>query len=99
MKSFRISGNLNHVNSKLVMTLQTPPGMFTSLAEIKEYIEACEQKRLDLDNVEVWSKAYVPKDPTTDTVSSYEGKVVFKHIQVKLIASNEHLMGCGLLPE
>ena len=31
--------------------------MFTSLEEIQAYIEECEQKRLDLDNEEVWSKA------------------------------------------
>ena len=34
-------------------TLNSPPGMFTSLKEIQGYIEECEQKRLDLDNEEV----------------------------------------------
>ena len=34
-------------------TLYSAPGMFTSLKEIQEYIEACEQIRLDLDNEEV----------------------------------------------
>ena len=34
-------------------TLDSAPGMFTSLKEIQEYIEACEQIRLDLDNEEV----------------------------------------------
>ena len=34
-------------------TLDSPPGMFTSLKEIQAYIEECEQKRLDLDNEEV----------------------------------------------
>ena len=33
------------------------PGIFASLKEIQEYIEAYEQIRLDLDNEEVWSKA------------------------------------------
>lgn len=80
VKSFQISGNLNHVNSKLIMSkitphiemrckviysfiadiyqadgvvkgygkkIHPPPGMFTSLAEIMEYIEASEQKRLE----------------------------------------------------
>ena len=42
-------------------TLSSPPGMFTSLQEIWEYIEECEQKRLDLDIEEVWSKAYLPQ--------------------------------------
>ena len=35
-------------------TLSSPPGMFMSLKEIREYIEECEQKRLDLENEEVW---------------------------------------------
>ena len=73
--------------------------MFTSLQEIKEYIEECEQKRLDLENEEVWSKAYLPATRTTKVKGNYQGKVVFKHVQIKLIASNEPLMGCGLLPE
>ena len=34
-------------------TLDSAPGMFTSLKETQEYIEACEQIRLDLDNEEV----------------------------------------------
>ena len=33
--------------------LSSPPGMFTSLQEIRMYIEECEQKRLDLENEEV----------------------------------------------
>ena len=41
-------------------TLTSPPGMFTSLEEIQAYIEECEQKWLDLDNEEVWSKACLP---------------------------------------
>ena len=78
--------------------LSSPPGMFTSLQEIREYIEECEQKRLDLDNEEVWSKAYLPAERTIETSGAYQGKVVFKHVQIKLIASNEPLMGCGPLP-
>ena len=35
-------------------TLTSPPDMFTSLKEIQAYIEECEQKRLDLDNEELW---------------------------------------------
>ena len=34
-------------------TLNSPPGIFTSLKEIQVYIQECEQKRLDLDNEEV----------------------------------------------
>ena len=34
-------------------TLNSSPGMFTSLREIQAYIEECEQKSLDLDKEEV----------------------------------------------
>ena len=78
--------------------LSSPPGMFTSLQEIREYIGECEQKQFGLDNEEVWSKAYLPATRTTKVKVNYQGKVVFKHVQIKLIASNESLMGCGLLP-
>ena len=80
-------------------TLDSSPGMFTSLKEIQEYIEVCEQVRLDLDNEEVWSKAYLPATRTTEVRGNYEGKVVFKHVQIRLVASNEPLMGCGPLPD
>ena len=79
--------------------LSSPPGMFTSLKEVREYIEECEQKRFYLDNEEVWSKAYLPATRTTKVKRNYQGKVVFKHVQIKLIASNEPLMGSGHLPE
>ena len=68
--------------------LSSPPGMFTSLQEIKEYIEECEQKRLDLENEEVWSTAYFPATRTTIVKGNYHSKVVLKHVQIKLIASN-----------
>ena len=80
-------------------TLSSPPGMFTSLKEIRDYIEECEQKWLDLDNEVVWSKAYLPATRTTKVKGNYQDKVAFKHVQIKLIASNEPLMGCGSLPE
>ena len=73
--------------------------MCTSLAEIQAYIEEYEQKRLDLENVEVWSKAYLPATKTTETQGNYQGKVIFKHVQIRLVASNEPLMGCGPLPD
>ena len=132
VKEFRVTGNLNNANTKMIMTNITPhiemrvkviysvrsviyrgngkikdysttldsaPGMFTSLKEIQEYIEACEQIRLDLDNEEVWSKAYLPATRTTEVPGNYKGKVVFKHVQIRLVASNEPLMGCGPLPD
>ena len=79
--------------------LDSSPGMFTSLREVQAYIEKCEQKRLDLDNEEVWSKAYLSATRTTEVRSNYEGKVVFKCVQIRLVASNEPLMGCGPLPD
>ena len=79
-------------------TLDSSPGMFTSLKEIQAYIEECEQKRLDLDNEEVWSKAYLPATRTIEARGNCEGKVVFKHVQIRLVASNEPLMGCEPLP-
>ena len=132
VKEFRVTGNLNRSNTKMIManitphiemrvkviysfksviyrgngeikdyskTLDSAPGMFTSLKEIQAYIEECEQKRLDLDNEEVWSKAYLPATRTTEVRGNYEGKVVFKHVQIRLVASNEPLMGCGPLPD
>ena len=69
-------------------------GMFTSMKEIRDYIANCEQKRLDLENGEVWSKAYLPATRTIESRGAYQGRVVFKHVRIKLISSNEPLMGC-----
>ena len=80
-------------------TLDSSPGMFTNLKEIQAFIKEYEQKRLDLDNEEVWLKAYLPATRTTEVRGNYEGKVVFKHVQIRLVASNELLMGCGPLPD
>ena len=73
--------------------------MFTILKEIQAYIKECGQKRLDLDNEEVWSKAYLPATRITEAQDKYEGKVIFKHVQIRLVASNEPLMSCGPLPD
>ena len=54
--------------------------MFTSLEEVQAYTEESEQKELDLDNEEVWSKAYLPAKRTTETRGHYERTVVFKHV-------------------
>ena len=61
-------------------TLTSLSGMFTSLEEIQICIEECEQKRLDLQNVEVWSRAYLPTRRKTGARGNYEGKVIFKHV-------------------
>ena len=55
------------------------------------------KKSNNQDNEEVWSKAYLPVTRTTEVRGSYEEKVVFKHVQIRLVASNEPLMGCGPL--
>ena len=73
--------------------------MLTILREIQACIEECKQKRLDLDNNEAWSKAYLPAERTTKTRGNYEGKVIFKHVQIRLVASNKPLMGCGPLTD
>ena len=132
VKEFRVTGNLNNPNTRMIManitphiemrtkviysfkseihrgageikdynkTLNSPPGKFTSLEEIQAYIEECEQKPLDLDNEEVWSKAYLPPERKTEARGNYGGKVIFKHVQIRLVASNEPLMGCGPLPD
>ena len=53
--------------------------MVKSLEEIQVYIEECEQKRLDLDNEEVWPKAYLPVKRTAKAWGNYKGKVTFRH--------------------
>ena len=63
-------------------TLDSAPGMFTSLKEIQEYIEECEQKRLGLDNEGVWSKAYLPTTRTTELIANYQSKVKSNQIHV-----------------
>ena len=80
-------------------TLNSPLGMFTSLKEIQPYIKECEQKLLDLDNEEVWSKAYLPATRATELQGNYECKVVFNHVQIRLVASSEPLIGCRRLPD
>ena len=42
--------------------------MFTNLKEIQAYIEEYEQKSLDLDNEELWSKAYLLAERTIKVI-------------------------------
>ena len=58
-------------------TFKAPPGTFSSLDDIKEYIRQCEQKRLDLEDAETWSKAYLPATATYASKGVYEGRVRF----------------------
>ena len=80
-------------------TFKAPSGTFSSLAEIKEYIRQCEQKRLDLEDAETWSKAYLPATATYASKGVYEGRVLFTSVSTKIILSNEPLLGCGPLPK
>ena len=80
-------------------TFKAPPGTFSSLADIKEYIRQCEQKRLDLEDAETWSKAYLPATATYNSKGVYEGRVRLTSVSTKIILSNEPLLGCGPLPK
>ena len=80
-------------------TFKAPPGTFSSLDDIKEYICQCEQKRLDLEDAETWSKAYLPATATYNSKGVYEGRVRFTSVSTKIILSNEPLLGCGPLPK
>ena len=80
-------------------TFKAPSGTFSSLSDIKEYIRQCEQKRLDLEDTETWSKAYLPATATYASKGVYEGRVLFTSVSTKIILSNEPLLGCGPLPK
>ena len=69
-------------------TFKIPEKTFSSLAEIKEYIQKCEQKRLDLEDEETWSKAYLPATKTFDSEGVYEGRVRFTSVSTKIILLN-----------
>ena len=74
-------------------------GTLTSLQKIEDFIEQCEMKRLDLEDNDFWGKAYLPAERTIETPGAYQGMVVFKHVQIKLVSSYEPLLGCGPLPD
>ena len=131
VKTYEVTGNLNHDVSNLILKTIKPVikmrtrviysfscsifrgrhhviqyhktlsdnKTFTSLREIEEYIKRSELKCLNLDDDEVWSKAYLPASQITDNPGVYEGRVEFRHICIWLISSNEPLMGCGPLPD
>ena len=61
-------------------TFKAPSGTFSSLSDIKEYIRQCEQKRLDLEDSEMWSKAYLPATRTYNSKGVYEGRVLFTSV-------------------
>ena len=80
-------------------TFKIPEKTFSSLAEIKEYIHQCEQKRLNIEDAETWSKAYLPATATYNSKGVYEGRVRFTSVSTKIILLNEPLLGCGPLPK
>ena len=51
---------------------------------------------LDPEKAEVWSKAHLhlPVIRTTEMQSNNQGKMIFKHAPVRLVVSDEPLMGC-----
>jgi len=75
------------------------PEAFSSMSDIRTYIGTCESRRLDLSDNSTWSAAYLPPDSVDRSPGVYQGKVSFNYARVKLISSNEPLMGCGPLPE
>ena len=72
---------------------------FANFADKEEYIHQCEQKRLDLEDSETWSQAYLPATMIYDSKGVYEGKVFFRSVDIKLILSTEPLLGCSPLLE
>ena len=56
-------------------------------------------RRLYLDDTGVWNKAYLPPTHIVSTPGVYQGRVEFDKINIKVIHSNEPLMGCGPLPD
>ena len=74
-------------------------GSLSSLADIEAFIQQCEMKRLDIEDVEFWSKAYVPAERTIETPGAFEGRLIFDHVQIKIISTREPLLGCGPLPD
>ena len=74
-------------------------GTLTSSREIEDFIDQCEIKRLDLEDNEFLGKAYLPPKRTIETPGAYEGKVVFLYVQVKIMSTNEPLLGCEPLPD
>ena len=51
-------------------------------------------QRLDIEDGEFWSKAYLPPERTIETPGAFEGKLIFDHVQIKIISTREPLLGC-----
>ena len=59
----------------------------STLAEIEAFIEAREMQRLDIEDGEFWNKAYLPPERTVETPGAFEGKLIFDHVQIKIIST------------
>ena len=73
-------------------------GTFTSLSEIKNYIEQCEGERLSLEGI-AWSRAYLPAEKKIHKSGVNEGWVEFIEVKIKVIHTRQPLIGCGRLPD
>ena len=73
-------------------------GTFTSLSQIEEYIKQRELRCLHLDDDHdgIWSRACLPAARITKNPRVYEGHIGFRHVHIRLIFSNEVLLGCVL---
>ena len=75
-------------------TLSRFIGMVTR-KEVEKAIDACEKRRLDLSDEEVWHGAYLPPEGQLENQNYYEGFIKFEEIQLKLYHSGEPLIGAG----
>ena len=60
---------------------------------------ACEMQWLDIEDGEFLGKAYLPQKQTIETPGAFEGKLIFNHVQIKIISTTEPLLGCSPLPD
>ena len=74
-------------------------GSLSSLEAIEAFIKQCEMQRLDIEDAEFWSKAYLPPERTIETPGAFEGKLIFANIRIKIISTREPLLGCGPFPD
>ena len=74
-------------------------GSLSSLADIEAFVEQCEMQRLDIEDAEFWSKAYLPPERSIETLGAFEGKLTFDRVQIKIISMREPLLGCGPLSD
>ena len=61
------------------------------LTILKDFIDQCEMKWLDLEHNEFRGKLCLPAKRTIEISGSYPGMVVLKPVQIKLVSSKESL--------